>query len=419
MTEKVTIETVTAEEKHSRFNGMLDQLLEGELESSKFEDECRNLLGASSYVLFTIDKLLEQLVKQANLLLSTDNGLKVLSLYQYENRRVKACLAAYRQSLNHTPTSAASATQPTAMPAEPLSNLARQYQSNLSNLLGDDSACAMEYFTDTHELAIGLTESLDESNKHSAGEEWNQFVEEYLSEVAPVTVQTPFKKRSVRLSQRFIKNQLTSMNQSVKEKSKKDVSVSDAQMMMYAMKNVYQQSQLASKPDLRSFKLHFVQFTSDVLIRSAGHSLIDALNKTPSSSSPSSEIRRKDVVQRRLTRFHAWLAKRLTDLAPLAAAQNAAGALGSMLGFDEQPEGEGEDNTDAAAVLTGSAVGEDGVAEGEADDDDDDVAMDTNEGVGVGEVDQGFGALTAAADEADDDVADDDEQDEDDDEPMA
>lgn len=124
---------VTAEERHARFAVMLDQLFDQEIESSKFEDECRNLLGAPSYVLFTIDKLIDQLVKQTGQLLASDNGLKVLSLYQYENRRVRTCIAQARKE------------NPQAMPTEQISVLARQYESNIANLLGDDSACAIEY----------------------------------------------------------------------------------------------------------------------------------------------------------------------------------------------------------------------------------------------------------------------------------
>lgn len=34
------------------------------MEQSKFEDDCRDMFGISSYILFTIDKLIFQLAKQ-------------------------------------------------------------------------------------------------------------------------------------------------------------------------------------------------------------------------------------------------------------------------------------------------------------------------------------------------------------------
>ena len=42
----------------------LFSLLNGSAESSKFEDECRAIIGNQSYVLFTLEKLIYKLVKQ-------------------------------------------------------------------------------------------------------------------------------------------------------------------------------------------------------------------------------------------------------------------------------------------------------------------------------------------------------------------
>lgn len=44
----------------------LFSLLNGSAESSKFEDECRAIIGNQSYVLFTLEKLIYKLVKQVN-----------------------------------------------------------------------------------------------------------------------------------------------------------------------------------------------------------------------------------------------------------------------------------------------------------------------------------------------------------------
>lgn len=77
-----------------------------------------------------------------------------------------------------------------------------------------------------------------------------------------------------------------------------------------------------------------------------------------------------------MVKFNAWLAKRLSDLAPLVDQQNAAGALGSMLGLDEV-----------------SYEGEDG-----------DAAMDTGADQPQ---DETFGALAAAADAEDEAEGDD------------
>jgi paired amphipathic helix protein Sin3a len=54
-----------AEEMYDYYiNSLLRPFLKGDMEASKYEDECRQIFGIASYVLFTIDKLLSTLVKQ-------------------------------------------------------------------------------------------------------------------------------------------------------------------------------------------------------------------------------------------------------------------------------------------------------------------------------------------------------------------
>jgi len=326
----------TAEERHARFCVLLDQLLQGELETARFEDELRNLLGASSYVLFTIDKLIAQLLKQTVLLLSSDNSLKVLSLYQYEYRRVRTAVAlAKKNNLANAPT-------------EQMAALARQYLSNIANLLGDDSACAVEYFEDTSELAIGLVEHLDESNKHVAGEEWNQFVSEYLSDMPAVSVRQPFRRRTVRLAARAFLRLMTA-SASAKEKARvsKDSAESTADALAFATKQTFQKHGLSSKLDLRSFKLHFLEHTSDVLLRS---------RKEQTARNNSARASQEARSKRMLGRFHSWLKRRQSDLAPIPD-DSSAGALLNSLGFDG---GDGGYGGDEEGVGESGGIGADG-----------------------------------------------------------
>lgn len=47
----------------------LYNLLDGSSDNTKFEDDCRAIIGTQSYVLFTLDKLIYKLVKQVRVLL--------------------------------------------------------------------------------------------------------------------------------------------------------------------------------------------------------------------------------------------------------------------------------------------------------------------------------------------------------------
>lgn len=75
------------EGEYKTFVGLLTRLLEGSLDSSKFEDECRALLGTGCYTLFTLDKLVFKVVKQLQLIMAEDVGSKLVGLYKYESAR--------------------------------------------------------------------------------------------------------------------------------------------------------------------------------------------------------------------------------------------------------------------------------------------------------------------------------------------
>ncbi|KAK4783135.1 hypothetical protein SAY86_007509 [Trapa natans] len=72
---------------YSRFKTALYNLLDGTIDNSKFEDECRAIIGNRSYVLFTLDRLIYKLVKQLQHIVSDDMDNKLLQLYEYEKAR--------------------------------------------------------------------------------------------------------------------------------------------------------------------------------------------------------------------------------------------------------------------------------------------------------------------------------------------
>ncbi|XP_024363995.1 paired amphipathic helix protein Sin3-like 4 isoform X2 [Physcomitrium patens] len=72
---------------YSRFMQVLYGLLDGSVDNSKFEDECRAIIGTQSYILFTLDKLIFKLVKQLQAAATDDVMHKLLALNAYENGR--------------------------------------------------------------------------------------------------------------------------------------------------------------------------------------------------------------------------------------------------------------------------------------------------------------------------------------------
>ncbi|XP_073018973.1 paired amphipathic helix protein Sin3-like 2 isoform X2 [Primulina eburnea] len=72
---------------YASFMDALFSLLGGSSDNTKFEDDCRSLIGNQSYVLFTLDKLIYKLVKQLQTVLSEEVDCKLLFLYEYEKSR--------------------------------------------------------------------------------------------------------------------------------------------------------------------------------------------------------------------------------------------------------------------------------------------------------------------------------------------
>lgn len=77
----------STEEIHGRFMTMARSLIEGRTDPSTYEDDCRALLGTSSYQLFTLDKLVQKVVKQAQGCLAEDTSARLVELWKYENAR--------------------------------------------------------------------------------------------------------------------------------------------------------------------------------------------------------------------------------------------------------------------------------------------------------------------------------------------
>ncbi|XP_039068905.1 paired amphipathic helix protein Sin3-like 4 isoform X2 [Hibiscus syriacus] len=72
---------------YARFMSALYNLLDGSSDNTKFEDDCRAIIGTQSYVLFTLDKLIFKIVKQLQAIASDEMDNKLLQLYAYENLR--------------------------------------------------------------------------------------------------------------------------------------------------------------------------------------------------------------------------------------------------------------------------------------------------------------------------------------------
>ncbi|KAJ3692453.1 hypothetical protein LUZ60_012803 [Juncus effusus] len=72
---------------YAKFLSALYGLLDGTADNTKFEDDCRAIIGTQSYVLFTLDKLIYKVVKQLQAMVSDEMDNKLLQLHSYEKSR--------------------------------------------------------------------------------------------------------------------------------------------------------------------------------------------------------------------------------------------------------------------------------------------------------------------------------------------
>ncbi|KAL6865182.1 hypothetical protein ACP4OV_016333 [Aristida adscensionis] len=83
-----TSEDTNSLDRYSRFISAVYNLLDGSSDNTKFEDDCRSIIGTQSYVLFTLDKLIYKIVKQQLQAIASDEmDNKLLQLYSYEKSR--------------------------------------------------------------------------------------------------------------------------------------------------------------------------------------------------------------------------------------------------------------------------------------------------------------------------------------------
>lgn len=82
-----TLKDTNPTDRYARFISALYNLLDGSSDNTKFEDDCRAIIGTQSYVLFTLDKLIYKLVKQLQAIVSDEMDNKLLQLYAYEKSR--------------------------------------------------------------------------------------------------------------------------------------------------------------------------------------------------------------------------------------------------------------------------------------------------------------------------------------------
>lgn len=205
------------EDRYISFMNSLSGLLTGAKEQNVYEDECRSLFGIQAYILFTMDKLVTQLTRQLQSLLSEEVCSKLLVLYSYENAQSKK----HKESL---------------------------YYSNCIDLLGEERCFKFNFIQESPgigKLTIQILDSIQNPPEFidfsaQKQEKWSEFIEHYAG-----TEENDLENKKHNV---FLKRNLKKDEQS-------------------AFDNLKVENGLESRICLSTYRLFFVEETEDFLYR--------------------------------------------------------------------------------------------------------------------------------------------------------
>ncbi|KAL1222790.1 Paired amphipathic helix protein Sin3-like 6 [Cardamine amara subsp. amara] len=250
----------TTSDSYPRFMDALYNLLDGSSDNTKFEDECRAIFGAQSYVLFTLDKLVQKFVKHLHAVAADETDTKLLKLNAYENYR------------------------------KPGRFFDLVYHENACALLHEANIYRIRYSSAETRLSIQLMNSRN-----------NQL------EVTGVAVEPSFADY---LQNEFLKSDNDEENHGLflKRNKKKLSGFDESSGMPVAMEGLNIINEIECNMACSSSKVKYVRNTSDLLYRS---------KLPPNSKGPRLKRVREILKQRRISRFHIMLNCRHLALPPL------------------------------------------------------------------------------------------------------
>lgn len=144
------------------FLDMIKNLLDGNLESSAYEDQLREMYGIHAYIAFTMDKLVQNIVRQLQHIVSDENCLKVTEFFNEEkkNKATGGRIATFHQR----------------QMAE------NSYQKRTEQLLSEENCFKIMVLKKECKLTVELLDTDHEAVEDPVEvERWSEYVEKYVN----------------------------------------------------------------------------------------------------------------------------------------------------------------------------------------------------------------------------------------------
>lgn len=163
------------------FVDMIKQLLDGNLESNQYEDMLRDMFGIYAYVAFTLDKVVQNIVRQLQHMVGDEVSQQCTDLFLEETKNNATggpCATAQNRAANEA-----------------------NYLKKAEQLLEDENCYKATIYQNESKLTIGLldTESQDGSDNDDPEEKWSSYMNnEYTQDSKSRSGKKWFLTRNVR-----------------------------------------------------------------------------------------------------------------------------------------------------------------------------------------------------------------------------
>uniref|UniRef100_A0A8B9JE88 SIN3 transcription regulator family member Ab n=1 Tax=Astyanax mexicanus TaxID=7994 RepID=A0A8B9JE88_ASTMX len=155
---------IDVEDYYSAFLEMVRNLLDGNMETSQYEDQLREMFTIHAYIAFTMDKLIQSIVRQLQHIVSDEICVQVTDLYLSE--------CANKATGGTTSTQASRSSAETA------------YQRKAEQLMSDENCFKLQFQKSKGSVQLTM-ELLDTEEENSdepvEAERWSDYVERYLN----------------------------------------------------------------------------------------------------------------------------------------------------------------------------------------------------------------------------------------------
>jgi paired amphipathic helix protein Sin3a len=152
---------IQVDEYYATFLNMAKNLMEGNIDSTTYEDTCREMFGVHAYVVFTIDRLVQNTVRQLHSMLS-DDGYHVMEQFSIFVEQLLPLHCSYEQRL-------------------PLESA---YQRKMEGILANENCFKIKFYKAGNKMTMELVDtdtSSDNIDPCSSSEvqRWLHYIHEY------------------------------------------------------------------------------------------------------------------------------------------------------------------------------------------------------------------------------------------------